>query len=196
MGKALRMDSRFDLVVTGILKDYPANTDTKIDLFLSRASIEAFYPGVGTHMAQDWDYISSTTQSYVWLPKGVLTEAVEADLSRMPKAHFSADVASAYQFHLQPLREVHFDGRYGASTQKSLLLTLGIAGLFLVLIACFNFINMATAQSVKRAKEIGTRKVLGGSTSMIFWQFITETTSKGFQYSTLIYPYAARSDWF
>jgi putative ABC transport system permease protein len=59
--------------------------------------------------------------------------------------------------------------------QRSLLVTLGIVGLMLLVIACVNFINMATAQSFKRAKEIGTRKVLGSTPGAIFIQFITET---------------------
>ncbi len=177
IGKPLRMDSRYDLVVTGVLKDYPENTGTKIDLFISRPSMEVFYPGLDQQMTRDWSFINSTTQAYVWIPATGAVAAVEADMARMPAAHFSSDVAHAYQFHLQPLGDVHFDARYGAMTQKSLLLTLGIAGLFLVVIACFNFINMATAQSVRRAKEIGTRKVLGGSNAEIFWQFISETAS-------------------
>lgn len=200
IGKPLRMDSRYDLVVTGVLKDYPENTDTKIDLFISRPSMEVFYPGLDQQMNRDWTFINSTTQVYVWIPAGGagspasaaagsgfastatsggahVPAAAEADLARMPAAHLPADIAHAFQYHLQPLHEVHFDGRYGATTQKSLLLTLGIAGLFLVLIACFNFINMATAQSVRRSREIGTRKVLGGSTALIFWQFISETAT-------------------
>jgi putative ABC transport system permease protein len=210
MGKPLRMDSRYDLVVTGVLKDYPENTDTKIDLFISRPSMDVFYAGLDQQMNRDWTFINSTTQAYVWIPaagsdasavsgSGTRTgsdasavsgsgtraasvgtrvpAAVEAGLARMPAAHLPADIAHAFQYHLQPLHEVHFDARYGATTQKSLLLTLGIAGLFLVLIACFNFINMATAQSVRRSREIGTRKVLGGSTALIFWQFISETAT-------------------
>jgi putative ABC transport system permease protein len=71
---------------------------------------------------------------------------------------------------------MHFDGRFAGVIQRSLLVTLGIIGLLLLIIACVNFINMATVQSFKRAKEIGTRKVLGSSPLAIFIQFISETS--------------------
>jgi putative ABC transport system permease protein len=80
-----------------------------------------------------------------------------------------------YQFHLQPLAEIHFDSHYSGTISKPLLTILTLVGLALLLIAGVNFINMATAQSMTRAKEIGTRKVLGGSNSGIFWQFMIET---------------------
>ena len=86
------------------------------------------------------------------------------------------NLANVFHFKLQPLNDVHFDGRYSGVIQRSLLTTLGIIGLLLIIIACVNFINMATAQSFKRAKEIGTRKVLGSSPAAIFFQFIAETS--------------------
>ncbi|XHR97874.1 ABC transporter permease [Mucilaginibacter sp. UC70_90] len=84
--------------------------------------------------------------------------------------------AKPYHFMMLPLSEVHFDGRFAGIIQRSLLVTLGIIGLLLIIIACVNFINMATAQSFKRAKEIGTRKVLGSSPGAVFIQFISETS--------------------
>jgi len=177
VGQTIRLDNKYNVRITGVLKDYPANTDTKIDLFLSRPSYKIFYPDAEANMTTYWGIINSTTGSFVWLPDGagIPEKKIEAAMTRITKAHFEADMAPVYHFHLQALKDRHFDARYGGVIQRSLLTTLAIVGLFLVIIACFNFINLATAQSARRSKEIGTRKVLGSTTAAIFWQFMTET---------------------
>lgn len=152
----------------------PGNTDLKFDMFISASSFRSFYPEQEAGMNSDWGWINSTTQSFISVPGDVPLKKVEDAMAGLVKEHFDPGVAAAYQFHLLPLKEAHFDGRYGGTIRKSLLTTLGLVGLLLIVIACFNFINMATAQSVKRAKEIGTRKVLGGTPGSIFWQFIAE----------------------
>ncbi|MBN9382240.1 MAG: ABC transporter permease [Chitinophagaceae bacterium] len=175
IGKTIRLNDKYPVTITGLLEDYPDNTDLKIDMFLSRASFNSFYPGVENGMYTSWGWINATTQSFVWLPDAAAKDKAEATMSRLKDQHFDKSVRSAYQFHLQALKDLHFDARFGGTMQKSLLVTLAIVGLFLVLIACFNFINLATAQSARRAREVGTRKVLGGTAAGIFWQFMTET---------------------
>ena len=177
VGQTIRLDNKYNVRITGILKDYPANTDTKIDLFLSRPSFRIIYPDAEANMNRYWGAINSTTCSFVWLPDGagIPEKKIEDAMTRLAKAHFEADMAPVYHFHLQALKDRHFDARYGGVIQRPLLTTLAIVGLFLIIIACFNFINLATAQSARRAKEIGTRKVLGSTTAAIFWQFMTET---------------------
>jgi putative ABC transport system permease protein len=124
-------------------------------------------------MIHDWWYINSTNSIYVELKNGVNPKHIESDISKMQMK--IKDFAKFYHFFMLPLSEVHFDGRFAGLIQKSLLIALGAVGLLLILISCINFINIALAQSLKRAKEIGTRKVLGGTPFLIFLQFITET---------------------
>lgn len=174
IGKLLRLDDKHNITITGVLKDPPANTDLTTELFLSRPSFQYYYPEQEHEMNQYWGAIYSTTHSFVRLPEGMPMKRVEDAMARLVKEHFPTDVAAAYQFHLQPLKDLHFDGRYGGTMRRSLLITLAFAGFFLVLIACFNFINLATAQSMKRAREIGTRKALGGTPAAICWQFMME----------------------
>ena len=175
MGRTLRLDDSLQVTITGILTDNPPNTDQQIDGWISRASFGAFYPSEERGMEDSWSWMHSTTQSYVWLPNGLPAAKVAAAMDRLTRAHFDKSVVKAYQFHLQPLNEVHFDARFSGTMQLSLLWTLGIVAAALVVIACFNFVNLATAQSTRRSREVGTRKVLGGTAAAIFWQFITET---------------------
>jgi putative ABC transport system permease protein len=175
IGKTIKVDNKNIFKVTGIVKDHPANTDIKTDIFLSLSSLKLISPDWEQQMQTDWGFINSTTATFVLLPDGLSASRVNADLTKIVK-RYTGNRASAFEFKLQPLNEVHFDGRYSGVIQKSLLTTLGVVGLLLIVIACVNFINMATAQSFKRAKEIGTRKVLGSTPSAIFFQFITETS--------------------
>ena len=175
IGKTISFDDTFSARITGVLEDLPANTDLQTELFLSRPSFTSWRPGVEREMHASWGFINAWAQSFVWMPSGVPAGKIGKEIDRLKTQHFSADVRSVYQFNLQPLKDIHFDSRYGDTIRLSLLVTLGIVAAFLVLIACFNFINLATAQSGRRALEIGTRKVLGGTAASIFWQFMIET---------------------
>jgi putative ABC transport system permease protein len=174
VGRTIILDDKFTVTITGLLEDCPVNTDLTTELFLSRATFRSAFPDIERNMHQSWGFINSWMQSFVWAPSGVSAAKIESATRRIVKQNFDPSVQSAYYFHLQPLKEMHFDARYGGSMRMSLLVTLVIVGAFLVLIACFNFINLATAQSAKRAREIGTRKVLGGGAASVFWQFMTE----------------------
>jgi len=175
IGKTISFDDAFSARITGVLEDLPSNTDLRTELFLSRSSFTSWHPEVERQMHASWGFINSWTQSFVWLPAGAPVGKIGKAIDRLKAQHFGADVQSVYQFQLQPLKEVHFDARFGDTIRPSLLVTLAIVATFLVLIACFNFINLATAQSGRRAQEIGTRKVLGGTAASIFWQFMIET---------------------
>jgi putative ABC transport system permease protein len=176
IGKTIIVDNKNSFKVTGVVTDHVANTDIKSDIFLSLASIPAIYPDMYKPLQNDWDFINSTNGIYVSVPKNVSAANLQNEMRQITKKILAPmQMANAFFFKLQPLSDVHFDGRYSGVIQKSLLVTLGIIGLLLIMVACVNFINMATAQSFKRAKEIGTRKVLGSSPLAIFMQFIAET---------------------
>ena len=80
---------------------------------------------------------------------------------------------------VQPLSEMHYDDRLGIfngkTFSKDLIKVLSLVGLFLLIIACVNFINLSTAQAVNRSKEVGIRKVLGSNRKQLVFQFLSET---------------------
>lgn len=176
IGKTIRVDNKNTFRVTGVVADHPANTDIKADLFLSLSTLKSIYPDVYPLMHDNWSFINSTNSIYVELKDGVNPQVMETDINKLSIKALGPEGAKPYHFMVLPLSEVHFDGRFAGVIQHSLLTTLGVIGLLLIIIACVNFVNMATAQSFKRAKEIGTRKVLGSSPSAIFIQFISETS--------------------
>jgi putative ABC transport system permease protein len=176
VGKIIRIDGNQEVKITGVLKDRPENTDFKVDVFISKSSLRNIFPNLFPEIETGWGWISSASYLYLLLPNDFSPEAAAAAITRLRKEHMST-MAKYYDFRLIPLSETHFDARYGGVISKSLLRTLGIVGFIIMMIACVNFINMATAQNARRVKEISTRKILGSTKSGIFWQFMTETTA-------------------
>lgn len=112
------------------------------------------------------------------LPPGLSREAFDNDLQAFSK-RYTPEAHAGITYVLQPLNEMHFDGRFGTYTgrtfSKALIIVLSLIAFFLLLIGCFNYINLATAQAVTRSREVGIRKVLGGRKTQLVFQFFFET---------------------
>ncbi|RDB05328.1 ABC transporter permease [Runella aurantiaca] len=174
LGRTINLNNLAEAKITGVLADPPKTTNTDIQLFISIATLPRLMPGFNVN---DWGWLNSTDRVYLTLKNPLAAAGLEAALPALSQKHFGKD-ASVFRFHLQPLADVHFDvQRIGASptVRLSLLWSLGGIGLFLMLIACINFINMATAQALSRSKEIGIRKTLGSTKPQVMLQFLLET---------------------
>jgi len=176
VGKTIRVENKYNFTITGVLQDNPTNTDIQANMFLSISSVHTMFPEPNTFWT-DIGFISSKNYVFVQLHDASYQKAVDNSIKLIIKKALKiyGSAGDAYHFRLQPLEDIHFNSRYGGKISKPLLWVLAIVGFALILIACVNFVNMATAQSLTRAKEIGTRKVLGSSRKAIFWQFIAET---------------------
>lgn len=172
IGKVLRIDNRIDLRITGVLKNLPVNTDRETEIYASYATLKSYEEW----FARDdfWGGMSSSMQCFVRLKPGTPPEQVGKALSGYVKKHRAND-KNVHSYKLQALSDIHFDSRYSGVMEKRNLWALTFIGLALIITSGINFINLATALAVKRAKEVGVRKVLGGGRSQLFWQFITET---------------------
>ncbi|MFT3911717.1 MAG: ABC transporter permease [Ferruginibacter sp.] len=161
--------------VKGILNDVPVNTDFPLEVMVS-------YSTLLTNEVKDNlnDWMSTWSQAYTFveLPSNVNIAKFNADLIAFAKRHKPAEYAKD-AYIAQPFSEIHFDDRFGNFTKhifsRSLIFALQLIALFLVLIACVNFINLATAQAVNRSKEVGVRKVLGSNRKQLALQFLSET---------------------
>ncbi len=162
-----------NFIVTGILKDIPANTDRKEQVYLSYDNLKDY----NARLAGDssWGSVRSGMQCFVLLKPGVTKATVEAAFPTLVKKYYDADDAKTTQFKLQPLSDIHFDTNFDGYIDKKYLWALSCIGFFLILTACVNFINLSTAQALNRSREIGVRKVLGSLRSHLFLQFMAET---------------------
>jgi len=173
IGQILTINNR-QIKVVGVIADAPYNTDIRSDIYLSLTSIPIM-PLYDNGFFTNWGYLSSKQSGFIVLNNANQKEAVERQLLEIETTQGGKDMARYFKFKLLPLNQIHFDTRYGGVVQKPLLLNLVIVGILIIAIAIFNYINLTIAQQTKRAAEVATRKVLGGSARQIFMQFITES---------------------
>jgi predicted permease len=171
VGKMIRVYDK-DTKVTGVLDNPPANTDFQLNIVISYATL------LKQVNMNNWVGISDNNYCFVELPAGYSPELLNTKLKSFVTKHMPPE-HSGYNLVLQPLSEIHYDDRFGNFTgrtfSKSLITALYLIGLFLLIVACVNFINLSTAQAINRAKEVGVRKVLGGSRPQLLIQFLGET---------------------
>lgn len=179
----LNNDNSKSYQVGGVMEDFPSNSHINYDFLLTLADVE-FWPGEQASWCC-WNY-----DTYVRLRPGVSVADVEKKVSSMRDDHLVAfmreagdqnlqDVQQFHSFRFQRLADVYLNPegisdihRHG--NIKYLWMFGGIAGFILVL-ACINFVNLSTARSAKRAREVGLRKAVGSVRSSLIRQFLTES---------------------
>jgi ABC-type antimicrobial peptide transport system permease subunit len=179
MGQVINLDNEYDLKVTGIIKDPPANTHLP---FLFLVSFKTLQKELNPAQMPFFAIMGGTT--YIVAPEHYNIEQLRSRMTAFVKSHWGNDIgkeAKEPKLLLQPLQEIHYDTRYSGGTgsdtvSKDAYWALGAIGLLIILIAAINFINLSTAQSIKRAKEVGVRKVLGADRFQLVRQFLGETS--------------------
>ena len=178
MGKFLKLDNTVTVKIVGILENPPGNTDYPLEIVTSFETVKS---NQDTYFYSDkWGATTSNFQLFMLLPKNISPAEVNKRLVAFSNKSYEQRGKGQERIHfLQPLSDVHFDNRFGGFgdhvTERSTLWTLSLIGIFIIIMACINFINLSTAQAVKRSKEIGIRKVLGGYRWQLFWQVMGET---------------------
>lgn len=165
IGKVLKINNEKDYVVKGILRNLPSNTRITQEIFLSFLDDDT-----------NWGGVYRGSNCYFLLKKNAKIEEAATALTNLPKKYYEGKQANIWKFKAQPLSDIHFNTQLDGYINKSYLWALSFIGLLLLLTACINFINLATAQTINRSKEVGIRKVLGSKRKQLFWQFIAETT--------------------
>lgn len=175
IGKILNYDNQVDYRVVGVISDPPPTTNFPFKVYLeytSQKEINPYYED-----GKKWTSTSSNTNTYFLAEKGFDMESFNQKLIGMVEKYLGKEETEEQVFLAQPLSEVHFDVKYGnyvTQVGKEVLFAIALIGVFLIITACINFINLATAQAANRAKEIGIRKAIGGLSSQLVIQFLTE----------------------
>ncbi len=176
VGKSVVLDNKTPLIVQGVVENAPPNSDFQIEVFVSYETYKSDKSLFGYHPA--WGSMSSNDHVYVLLKDQNDLAAAEAQLADVGREEYR-NTNTKKTHKLQPLADMHFDENLGVigghTISKSQLLILSLIGLLVLAMACFNFINLATAMVVNRSKEVGVRKSLGGQRGHLIRQFLSET---------------------
>jgi len=173
MGKTIRINNKTDFIVKGILQDLPNNTDHREEIYLSYQNLidQSRWLAVDSN----WGGVYSGSHCFILLKKNATPAQANQALAQLVKKNYTGRDASVWHFRLQELSDIHFNPDFNGSANKKYLWAFTLIGLFLIITACVNFVNLATAQALNRSKEVGIRKVLGSLPGQLFWQFIAET---------------------
>ncbi len=190
MWKTIKIEAGLDqnsFQVTGVIQDFPRNSHLHFNMIASLNALE-----------RRLDYFNGWTNndvvSYVLLKKGYSPQEVETQLPNLLKANLPENILSGLDLYLQPLRSVHlhsssvlFQVNYDKGDIDYVTLFILIAFVVIIL-ACINFINLTTARSAIRTREVGIRKLLGSYHSHLVYQFIGESIILSFIGMLLSFP--------
>lgn len=189
IGKSLNADNRRDYQITGIVEDVPRNSHFHYDFL---ASLETYEDSRSPF------WISNNYLTYIVLQKGTSPEAFEAKLVELVTKYVGPQIQTAagitleqffasggdYSYFIQPLTDIHLHSHYDFELEPNSDITyvyiFSIIALGILAVACINFVNLATARSATRAREVGVRKTIGSNRAQLIRQFLAETTLMSF----------------
>jgi putative ABC transport system permease protein len=176
IGKTLRINAgrtNTDFTVTGVVEDCPSNSQIKYDLFTSFTTLAA---------AREEQWWSANYATYLLLRKPGFIPALQAKIPGFMKAQ-SGETGTTGQdyltYTLEPLRQVHLhsevEGNFEPNGDLTYIYIFGSIAILILVIACVNYVNLATSRAMERAQEVGVRKVMGALRGQLFGQFIGES---------------------
>ena len=182
IGKALYFQGETDipLYVTAVMRDFPTNSHFNFDFIGNiKTAAEDFWAGgrVGQEFFDQW--VNLFVPAYILVEPGADLEPVLADASRQLNNYFEIP-GSTYEVNAQPITEIHLRsaldvGEWGINGSLANVYAVLVVGFIVLLLGCFNFINLVTAQAGKRVKEVGLRKTLGGTRQQLMAQHYMES---------------------
>jgi ABC-type antimicrobial peptide transport system permease subunit len=177
-GKSLQLTNGVNLEVAAVVADNPENSNFNFDILVSYETLRSHQDVFGYDLGE-WGSTGSNFQAYVLLDPNADLALIQSQLDDFSKKHFEGRGTSVRTHHLQALSDIHFNSDLepltGRLVRKSTIQTLIIVGVFILIMASINFVNLSTSQAVGRSKEIGVRKVMGSSKSQIALQSFGET---------------------
>lgn len=172
MGKIIETNHDMSFKVCGILKDFPENSDIKADMIMPMSFLRQQLIAMKNDVDNDFNQYMYNT--YVVVKPGTSLKSLSAKLNQIHLKHRPEDTDADYL--LLPLAKMHLYNADGTNRGIETVRVFIIIALLILVIAAINYVNLSTARSMLRAKEISMRKIVGAARSHLFLQFMVETT--------------------
>lgn len=173
VGKSLKSENQLTFTVTGLMEDVPANSHMSFNGLISMSTFNQWRPEIFT----EWGYIDFYT--YFLIPGEASIKAMEARIPGFLDRYFPKNDHDLYTISFEPLSAAYLHSRAqrqpGPTGSLSNVYIFSLIAVFILLIACINFVNLSTARSMERAREVGVRKAVGAYQNGLIYQFLTES---------------------
>ncbi|HEV7349193.1 ABC transporter permease [Telluribacter sp.] len=174
VGRTFHLGQKTQLQVAGIMRDMPGQTNLPANLLVSYKTLKEYFD-----LGVDQWGMRSQGSIFIRLPENQAPDKYRARMQQLVNKYMKPDGTETREIVLQPLHAIHFDVQaegtdFVPAVSPTYLWTFGLIGLFVLLIACVNFINLSTAHAMIRAKEVGIRKSIGATRHQLMGQFIGE----------------------
>ncbi|WP_426588471.1 ABC transporter permease [Mucilaginibacter sp. R-33] len=175
IGKTILGDSKEPYTVSGILADFPANSSIKGDMFFSIEVRKKQYTRNRFWKSMDEDWGNYYTTTFLQITPGASVKVIGDKLTEIHMKNQAGIKPTDGVFQLQSLKDIHLYYPDGTSAGIQVVKIFSFVAVLILIIACINYINLSTARSILRSKEVSVRKIIGAERSQLFMQFIIET---------------------
>ncbi|NOT73919.1 MAG: FtsX-like permease family protein [Cyclobacteriaceae bacterium] len=189
VGKHLIGSNKYELEVTGIYKSFPTQSHWHPEMMVSFSTLNDSLVYGRKRLETNWG--NNAFGTYVVLEEGADPEKLEAQMPAFLNKHFGPyairvfgapptfDASKTTKLHVEKVKDIHLlshrDDELEANGSMNNVYIMGVIGLFIILIACFNFVNLSTARASTRAKEVGLRKAVGAYKNQLINQYLSES---------------------